>query len=129
MNADNRTKGFRLYWTWKSARLKVSDRRIIVSSTETASSTTAPTQYLAVADNTYAHRQFGSGPGAPLLFLQHSTGTLGNWDTAVTDPLALGRSVILFESAGIGRSSGKVPETPAGMAAHAMKFLDALGLT
>jgi pimeloyl-ACP methyl ester carboxylesterase len=63
------------------------------------------------------------------LFLQHFTGTLDNWDPAVTDPLALGRSVILFESAGIGRSSGKVPETVAGMADHAMKFLDALGLT
>jgi pimeloyl-ACP methyl ester carboxylesterase len=109
--------------------LKVSDGRIIVSSTETASNTTAPTQYVTVGDNTYAYRQFGSGPRVPLLFLQHFTGTLDNWDPAVTDPLALGRSVILFESAGIGRSSGKVPETVAGMANHAMKFLDVLGLT
>jgi hypothetical protein len=37
-------------------------------------------------------------PGLPLLFLQHFTGALDNWDPAVTDPLALGRSVILFES-------------------------------
>jgi pimeloyl-ACP methyl ester carboxylesterase len=102
---------------------------MIVNLTETASNTTAPTQYVTAGDNTYAYRQFGSGPGAPLLFLQHFTGTLDNWDPAVTDPLALGRSVILFESAGIGRSSGKVPETVAGMADHAMKFLDALGLT
>jgi pimeloyl-ACP methyl ester carboxylesterase len=63
------------------------------------------------------------------LFLQHFTGTLDNWDPAVTDPLALGRSVILFENAGIGRSNGRVPTTVAGMADHAMKFLDALGLT
>lgn len=97
--------------------------------TETASNTTAPTQYVTAGDTTYAYRQFGSGPGAPLLFLQHFTGTLDNWDPAVTDPLALDRSVILFESAGIGRSSGTVPETVAGMADHAMKFLDALGLT
>ncbi|MCU1263153.1 MAG: alpha/beta hydrolase, partial [Bryobacterales bacterium] len=54
------------------------------------------------------YRRFGSGPGTPLLFLQHFTGTLDNWDPAVTDTLALGRSIILFESAGIGRSSGKV---------------------
>jgi pimeloyl-ACP methyl ester carboxylesterase len=101
----------------------------IMSSTETASNTTAPTQYVTVGDNTYAYRQFGSGPGVPLLFLQHFTGTLDNWDPAVTDPLALGRSVLLFESAGIGRSNGKVPETVAGMAYHAMRFLDALGLT
>jgi pimeloyl-ACP methyl ester carboxylesterase len=102
---------------------------VIVSSTATASNTTALTQYVTVGDNTYAYRQFGSGPGVPLLFLQHFTGTLDNWDPSVTDPLALGRSVILFESAGVGRSSGKVPEAVARMADHAMKFLDALGLT
>ena len=102
---------------------------VIVSSTATASNTTALTQYVTVGDNTYAYRQFGSGPGVPLLFLQHFTGTLDNWDPSVTDPLALGRSVILFESAGVGRSSRKVPETVARMADHAMKFLDALGLT
>ncbi len=102
---------------------------VIVNSTATASNTTAPTQYVTVGDNTYAYRQFGAGPGLPLLFLQHFTGTLDNWDPAVTDTLALGRSVILFENAGIGRASGKVPTTVAGMADHAMKFLDALGLT
>ena len=101
---------------------------LIVSSAATASNTTAPTQYVTAADNRYAYRQFGSGPGVPLLFLQHFTGTLDNWDPAVTDPLARDRSVILFESAGIGRSSGKVPTTVADMADHAMTFLDALGL-
>jgi pimeloyl-ACP methyl ester carboxylesterase len=102
---------------------------VIISSTPTASNSTAPTQYVTAGDNTYAYRQFGSGHGLLLLFLQHFTGTLDNWDPAVTDPLSLGRSVILFDSAGIGRSSGKVAETVAGMADHAMKFLDALGLT
>jgi len=102
---------------------------VIVSSTTTTSNTTAPTQYVTVGDNRYAYRQFGSGPAVPLLFLQHFTGTLDNWDPAVTDLFALGRPVILFESAGIGRSSGKVPTTVAGMADHAMKFLDALRLT
>ena len=100
-----------------------------MTSTEKPSNTTAPTQYLAAGDNTYAYRRFGSGPGAPLLLLQHFTGTLDNWDPAVTDPLALGRPVVLFESPGIGGSGGKVPETVAGMADHAMKFLDALSLT
>ena len=100
-----------------------------VSSTATESNTTAPTQFVTAGDNKYAYRQFGSGPGLPLLFLQHFTGTLDGWDPAVTDPLAIGRSVILFESAGIGRSNGKAPTTVAGMASHAMRFLDALRLT
>jgi pimeloyl-ACP methyl ester carboxylesterase len=100
-----------------------------VTSTEIPSNTSAPTQYVTARENTYAYRNFGLGPGAPLLFLQHFTGTLDNWDPAVTDPLAQGRTVILFESAGIGHSTGKVPETVAGMADHAMRFLGTLGLT
>jgi pimeloyl-ACP methyl ester carboxylesterase len=63
-----------------------------------------------------------------LLFLQHFTGTLDNWDPAVTDPLASGREVILFDNAGLGRSTGEVPHTVAEMAGHAMAFLDGLGI-
>ena len=93
-----------------------------------ASNITAPTQFIETKVGKYAYRRFGSGAGVPLLCLQHFTGTLDNWDPAVTDPLALGREVILFESAGLGRSSGEVPETMAGMAAHALAFVDALRL-
>ena len=93
-----------------------------------ASNISSPTQFLETKKGKYAYRRFGNGPGLPLLFLQHFTGTLDNWDPAVTDPLATGREVILFESAGLGRSSGKVPETVAGMAEHALAFLDSLGL-
>jgi pimeloyl-ACP methyl ester carboxylesterase len=63
-----------------------------------------------------------------LLFLQHFTGTLDNWDPAVTDPLAADHDLILFENAGVGRSSGKVPTTMAGMAEHVLAFLDTLGI-
>jgi pimeloyl-ACP methyl ester carboxylesterase len=96
--------------------------------TDKASNVTAPTQFLTVKDQKYAYRRFGSGKATPLLFVQHFTGTLDNWDPAVTDPLAQRGEVILFESAGLGRSSGKVPDTVAGMAKHALAFLDALGL-
>jgi hypothetical protein len=68
-----------------------------MSFTTTASNTTAPTQVLPGRNETYAYRRFGSGPARPLLFLQHFTGTLDNWDPAVTDPLvASERGVILF---------------------------------
>ena len=99
-----------------------------MSSTATASNTTAPTQILQVSGHSYAYRRFGNSSGLPLLCLQHFTGTLDNWDPAVTDRLASGREVILFDNAGIGRSSGEVPETVAGMAAHVMAFLDGLHL-
>src|ERR1700731_3372566 len=94
-----------------------------------ASNTTAPTHFIQTKLEKYAYRRFGKGEGLPLLCLQHFTGTLDNWDPAVTDPLALGREVILFESAGLGRSTGEVPESIPGMAAHALAFVDALGLT
>src|SRR5262245_49230031 len=98
------------------------------SVTLSGSNGTAPTQFLHAGSERYAYRRFGSGPGRPMVCLQHFTGTLDNWDPAVTDPLAAGREVILFDSAGVGRSSGKVPTTVAGMATHAFDFLDGLGL-
>jgi len=99
-----------------------------MASIRTASNTSAATQYLEVNGHSYAYRRFGQGAGLPLLFLQHFTGTLDNWDPAVTDPLAFGREVILFDNAGIGRSNGEVPPTVGGMASHVMAFLEGLGL-
>ncbi|MGD0678258.1 MAG: alpha/beta hydrolase [Polyangiaceae bacterium] len=93
---------------------------------KTPSNATVPTQLLQANGHSYAYRRFGSGPGLPLLFLQHFTGTLDNWDPAVTDPLASGREVILFDNAGVGRSTGEVPTTVAGMAQHAGAFLEGL---
>jgi len=94
----------------------------------TASNAKAATRFVEVGQQRYAYRRFGDGSGLPLLCLQHFTGTLDNWDPAVTDPLARGREVILFENAGVGRSTGSVPRTMAGMAQHALAFLDALHL-
>jgi pimeloyl-ACP methyl ester carboxylesterase len=99
-----------------------------MSSTAIANHGTAPTQLVRVGPETYAFRRFGAGPGLPLLCLQHFTGTLDNWDPAVTDNLASGREVILFDNTGIGRSTGAVPETIAGMAKHATAFLCGIGL-
>src|SRR5271156_2573114 len=89
---------------------------------------TAPTQFLQAGKEKYAYRRFGSGSKPPLLCLQHFTGTLDNWDPEVTDPLAADREVILFDNAGLGRSSGTVPTTIDGMAAHALAFLDGMKL-
>jgi pimeloyl-ACP methyl ester carboxylesterase len=95
---------------------------------KTVSNITAPTQFIETGLATYAYRRFGAGDAPPLVCLQHFTGTLDNWDPAVTDALAGSREVVLFESAGLGRSSGEVPTTVAGMAEHALTFVEALGL-
>ncbi len=95
-----------------------------MSITNSDSNTTAPTQLLPGVHETYAYRRLGGGIRRPLICLQHFTGTLDNWDPAVVDVLASDREVILFDGAGVGRSTGKVPNTVAGMARHALDFID-----
>ena len=52
------------------------------------SNVNARTQFLDASKERYAFRRFGKRSERPLLFLQHFTGTLDNWDPAVTDRLA-----------------------------------------
>ena len=98
-------------------------------SSRTQISRTVPTHFLELkGGERYAYRRFGSGSGLPLLLLQHFTGTLDNWDPALTDALAGERELILFDNAGLGHSSGEVPTSMSGMAKHAATFLDGLGI-
>jgi pimeloyl-ACP methyl ester carboxylesterase len=76
----------------------------------------------------FAYRRFGNTRGVPLVFHQHLMGNMDSWDPVITDGLALGREVILFNNAGVGSSSGTVPETFAEMARDASVFMDGLGL-
>jgi len=94
----------------------------------TSGTVSARTRFLHAGTETYAYRRFGGGPARPLLFLQHFMGTLDNWDPSVADPLASGREVILFDNAGVGRSTGTVPGTVDAMAAHVLAFLDGVGM-
>jgi pimeloyl-ACP methyl ester carboxylesterase len=89
---------------------------------------TAPTQFAEAAGTRFAYRRFGAGPGAPLLLVQFFMGNLDGFDPAVTDALAAGREVILFDNAGVGLSTGTAPATIAGMARDAGALADALGL-
>ena len=92
------------------------------------SSLTAPTQFAEADGTRFAYRRFGGGAGAPLLLVQFFMGNLDGFDPAVTDALAAGREVILFDNAGVGLSTGTAPGTIAGMARDAGRLADALGL-
>ncbi len=89
---------------------------------------TAPTQTIEAAGTTYAYRRFGKAGKFPLVFLQHFTGTLDNWDPAVTDGFAREREVIIFDNAGVAGSGGEVANTIKGISETALAFIDALGL-
>jgi pimeloyl-ACP methyl ester carboxylesterase len=90
---------------------------------------TTPTRFVEAGETRFAYRRFGVSGTTPVLFIQHFRGNLDNFDPAITDALAQGREVILFDNAGVGASTGKAPSTIVGMAADTAAFLDALGLS
>src|SRR5712675_3178695 len=89
---------------------------------------TAPTQFVEANGIRFAYRRFGKTGGVPLVFSQHYIGTMDYWDPAVTDGMARGREVILFDNAGVSSSSGEVPTTFEEMGANAIAFSRALEL-
>ena len=89
---------------------------------------TAPTRFAEVGGIRFAYRRFGNPVGTPIVLFQHFMGNLDNYDPAITDALAAGREVILTDNAGVGLSTGRAPETVAGMAADAASLIDALCL-
>jgi pimeloyl-ACP methyl ester carboxylesterase len=75
-----------------------------------------------------AYRASGEGGEVPLLLLQRFRGTLDDWDPDFVGLLETGRRIIRLDNAGIGGSSGDVPETLDGMAEVVVAFLDAMDL-
>src|SRR5260370_1839050 len=93
------------------------------------SAETTPTRFVHVREVRIAYRRFGKPAGTPLVFLQHFRGSMDNGDPALLNGFAKDRTVITFDNAGVGLSSGEVPDTVAAMAQDALDFLDALNLT
>ena len=89
---------------------------------------TVPTRFVEANGIRFAYRRWGKEGHLPLVFNQHYTGNLDNWDPAVLDGLAKEREVIIFNNAGVASSTGEVPNTFAGMAKNAEAFIDGLGL-
>jgi len=90
---------------------------------------TAPTQFVEAKGIRFAYRRFGKASGVPFVFNMHFTGTMDHWDPLVTDGFAKDREVILFDNAGVSSSSGEVPTSVEEMAANAVAFIRALGLS
>lgn len=75
-----------------------------------------------------AYRAFGASDGAPLVFCHRFRGTMDHWDPLFVDTIAAQRPVVLFDSAGVGRSGGAVPTSLREMADIALATVGALGL-
>lgn len=101
--------------------------KAIRSQSESHTHETVPTTFIDVKGTRFAYRIFGKNTGIPVVFLQHFTGTMDNWDPAVTNGLAKNHTVILFDNKGVGSSAGKTPDSIVEMADDAIDFIYALG--
>lgn len=89
-----------------------------------------PTRFVEVEGDRFAYRRWGK-PAAnqpPLFFLQHFRGGMDHWDPLMTDGLAAGREVILFNGRGVASSTGKPRTRIEHMADDAAAVIRALGL-
>jgi pimeloyl-ACP methyl ester carboxylesterase len=94
-----------------------------------ATAETSITQYTDAKNGVrYAYRRFGKTESIPLVFYIHFRGNMDFWDPLLINPLAERREVILFDNAGVGRSTGSVPTTFAGWATDSIAFIRSLGL-
>ncbi|MGJ5894387.1 alpha/beta fold hydrolase [Streptomyces niveiscabiei] len=89
---------------------------------------TAPTRYVEVDGDRFAYRRWGKPSGVPILLVQHFRGGMDHWDPLLTDGLAEGREVILFDGRGIASSSGTPRNRMEDMADDIAAVVRALGL-
>ncbi|ETS83247.1 hypothetical protein PFICI_05123 [Pestalotiopsis fici W106-1] len=93
---------------------------------------TAKTQYIQSGDINFAYRRFGKeGNGSiPLLFCHHFRAPMDVWDPLLINAIAAQRPVILFDNAGVGKTTGSpVDNSIAQMAQHALDLLAALEIS
>ena len=90
---------------------------------------TAPTESIEVDGARIAFRRFGTERGTPLLFLNHYRAGMDHWDPLVTDGLARGRKVILYDYRGVAGSTGEPRDTFEAMGNDAAAFVRTLGLS
>lgn len=90
---------------------------------------TAVTQHIEANGNLLAYRRLGPATGVPLVLHIHFRGNMDFWDPALINPLAAKRPVIIFDNSGVGKSSGKVPNTFAGWAENVTALVQALNIS
>ncbi len=90
---------------------------------------TAPVQVVRTPDGTVAYRELGSGPA--LLLIMGAGASMDGWPPSMVDALAAHHEVVLFDNAGVGRTSAVA--APASLSITAMTsqtsaLISALGL-
>src|SRR5260221_4940062 len=89
----------------------------------------AVTQFIEAHGIRYAFRRIGASTGTPIVLCHRFRGTMDDWDPATINGFARERDVILFDNAGVGLSTGVVPNNARGMADQLIALLGALGVS
>ncbi len=91
---------------------------------------TAPTRFIEVDGDRFAYRRWGNTQSTqpPLFFVPHFRAGLDHWDPLLTDGLAAGREVILFNGRGIASSTGTPRNRIEDLADDIALVIQALGL-
>ena len=91
---------------------------------------TAPTRFIELADARFAYRRWGNANSGqpPLFFLQHFRGGMDHWDPLMTDGLAAGREVILYDPRGCASSTGAPRDLIEDMADDAARVIRAMDM-
>ena len=91
---------------------------------------TVVTRFVEIDGDRLAYRRWGNTDASqpPLLLLQHFRGGMDHWDPLMTDGLAEGREVILYNGRGIASSGGRPRTRIEDMADDAAAFVRALDL-
>lgn len=91
---------------------------------------TVSTKCVELDGDKFAYRRWGNATSGqpPLLFFQHFRGGMDHWDPLMTDGLAAGREVILYNYRGCASSTGAPRTRIEDMADDAAKVIRALGL-
>lgn len=91
---------------------------------------TTPTRFIEVDGDRFAYRRWGNTASGqpPLFFVPHFRAGLDHWDPLLTDGLAEGREVILFNGRGIASSSGTPRNRIEDLADDIALVIRALGL-
>lgn len=89
---------------------------------------TAKTQFLERDGVRFAYRRWGKKGTTPLVFMLHFRGGMDHWDPLMTDGLAEGREVILYDGRGVSSSTGVTPDRFEAMADDLAEFILGIGL-
>ena len=76
-----------------------------------ATQQTAVTQFVDASGVRYAYRTLDPSSGTPLVMHIHFRASMDFWGLALINALAARRPVIIFDNAGVGKSSGEIPPT------------------